>query len=167
MADIYIPTKPVGVHMHKLRRMVALSDTFRDGCTYAEAWERILYKENSDEKPRPFAVIDHESSAYEKIAGGDQAYYAPPEIQLHLYIERDPFPHLRTKNDQRLAAADWFSGIFQDLVSRSDAEDDPNTGFPNFSVAMAPLFEDTPTQNENSLGLFFWAKYTLTAKVAG
>lgn len=165
MADIYVPTNPVGVAMHKLRRMLALSDTFRMGCTYAEAWERIVYTEDSSEAglPRPFAVIDVNSSDFEKVAGGRESFYRP-KMNLHLYVCRDPLPQFKSINDQRLSAQDWFSGIHEDLVNIGGADDTGSfdgTSHLGFTMTQLPIATETPTQLKNSTGEFYWAVWQL------
>lgn len=149
MADTYTPTSPDGQALAKLRRMVALSLTFRTlvaaqaslnvttntEAVYQLALARVLYEyipkvaefanegiTVTNELERPFSSLWPMGMQTQVVAGGDQ-YHMRPRGQVYLYLAVDRDVAVTTWNDRRLKGIDFLANWLKDITDLSGADD--------------------------------------------
>jgi hypothetical protein len=159
MADVYVPTSPDGMVLAKLRRMAALSLTFRTlvatqlglsvttnaEAVYQAAFARVFYEyvplaaEHIDDGvagavdiAMPFSSLWLMPMQNQVICGGSQYHMRPRgSVYMTLYVE--PNASQLTWNDKRLAGVDFLGNWLKDISDLSAADDTASIGTPAVS----------------------------------
>ncbi len=183
MADSYEPLNSGARAMAKLRRMVALSSTFRskkagvtDADKYQDAFDSIYYEyaptadeisaENGGETSvagMPFAAIWPVAVQSQAVCGGSQNHVRP-RGQLLLVLYCEPDEEQTTWNDRRLAACDFLDGWCDEIAALSAKDDDEVLGTPvvdgegHLCMTMidAQITEHVPLKMRQSGGNYYW-----------
>jgi hypothetical protein len=163
--DSFVPDEPDSLAMHKLRRMVALSEKLRtrSGLGYQDLWERGFYKDCSATQTVPLFVIDLNSGDDAIIAGGAQNYLIS-KGNLFLLIQVGAKPGLSRDNDRRLEAVNLFSGIRRDLAELAAADDiGSEDGTSSVDIRTVTLLgvEETPFEEVGTQVLRYTGVFTV------
>lgn len=154
----------------KLRRMVALSETFQlargiaggtDEENAAAALEFVLMKSRLGKVKRPLAVVSMgEGFDWNLISGGD-AYHLRPAGSLFLYLTIDTdAQYLEDVVSAEWTAWDFFSGILEEVAALS-CDDDANSDFDESHLPIARMsvvgWGENPRETWNSDGRYYEA----------
>lgn len=165
-SSIPVPSGSFAEPAEKLRKMVALSDTFRmltDTSSLAQALERVFLRESRDTDVRPFAVITTgEQHSYRLIGGGEQNWLRPSGSLL-MFVEMDtPVAYQNDVTQADLWASTLFGRIADDVAALA-GQDDRTGETSHLSITGMQLVEfmETPEEHWKSLGRYFYAVYSV------
>jgi hypothetical protein len=171
MAD-YLPTSELAKAMLKLRRMVALSESFQAKLRgdYDAAFARVMYEGVPDEKQAaaegepviefgPWAAIWIVDSRWSAVAGGSQIHMRSSG-QLHLYLMTPRDNSQNGWNNRRLEAIDFLEEWTADIAELSGADDDDpviaGEGHLAINEIVIPDHQHVPVEMRASAGDFFF-----------
>jgi hypothetical protein len=124
----YTPTSVAGVLADRVRRMVALSETFQSLCQaegYDGALARVFVSECYD-NGFPRATVWTMDTTFRQSAGGDTSYLRPA-AQVHLYVAVPPIAADGTEiEEQGIRTLDTLGKVLEDVVALAGVDDHPN-----------------------------------------
>lgn len=166
---ILIPPKgPVSIAKYLVRRMTALSPTFREFArvdTQARALERIHFREVDSKLPRPCAVITTDSNAFSKMAGGGQVTMVPNGT-VFLWLGMDIPDEYTNDLDAATALMDNFHGcVGNEIADLSEQDQTEDQVYPDSHLAITAMHDIAPNvvpeEFWHSFGKFMWSAWMI------
>lgn len=151
----YTPTSPQELAAYKLRRMLALSDTFQTLCDldYAGTFARIDSVESARCIPRASVVVQR--AAHEQVAGGDRSY-TRPVTWLELAVDIAPDESLDDQ-DRRHKGFDQLFAIYNEIMDLSGVDDeDSTTSHLNIIRSEIQDIDEVPEEMRAAEGNYYW-----------
>lgn len=123
MSDV-LTLSPESTAIDKLAHLVALSETFRDGRTWQQAYEQSIdyfarHTFAGQQRPqRPFAVVDHAGGTVYSLEAGGGFNVLLPSGQVFLYLEIDWSQDHRSLDDYDVRQATHIAGNYFGMVAQ-------------------------------------------------
>ena len=154
---------PRAIAVEKLRRMCALSATFRGGKTYDQAFLKTFKKNVDGSIPRPYACVGRGASMLWKSHSGGDHEFLIPSGSVFLFLSRDTNPDFY---EDRIAAEEdadnWFGLVVSEIAALSGA-DDPESFDGSGHLVIQQINEIGFGENDDgqwsSMGRFYSAGY--------
>ena len=150
----------------KLRRMVALSETFQReaGCQeHAAALDRVHLHNAIGNPNRPNAVVSPGDGHDYTLKSGGAQNYLRPSGSIFLYLSIDtPQEYYSDTVRAELYSGTFFGQVMDEVVSLSNADDPGSSdGTSHLSIAGATqiAFDESSEDDWESMGRFYWCGY--------
>lgn len=163
---LIIPKGPAAEPVYLLRRMTAMSETFREFTRTPDtkhALTRVKLKEVEGDEPKPCAVINTESTMFHNIADGVQPVIVPKGT-LFLWLALETPDELRDDPDgEFLNYLNFHGGVGEDIAKLSGVDQTEDAVFPDSHLLITEMHDVAPSVSPKeyweSLGRFMWSAW--------